>query len=96
MGLRIIIMEMIFLFACANMVQAAAIANLTDMQQTVEIQTPDGYDARVIESGRVFSMTGDVRVRYNRQNYRIESDMEYAIWPGNTMGPQRKLRGAFR
>ncbi len=91
MRLRIIIIHMALLFTGANVAQAAAIANLTDVQQTVEIQTSDGYDARVIESGRLFSMTGDVRVRYNGQDYRIESDMEYAIWQGNVMGPQKRL-----
>jgi hypothetical protein len=91
MGLRIVIIELILLFAGANLAQAAAIANLTDLQQTVEIQTLDGYDAHVIEPGRTFSITGDVRVRYNGQDYRIESMMEYAIWPKGVFGPQKRL-----
>lgn len=75
-------------------VQAAAIRNLSGVQQTIEIATSDGYDARVIEPGERFVITGDVRIRYHEKEWRIEFDKEYAIWPGDIMGPQKRMNRA--
>lgn len=70
---------------------ATAIANMSELSHTVEIQTSTGYIPQVIPPGRTFRLPGRVRIRYEQKEFYLDADMEYAIWPDG-FGPQRKLK----
>jgi len=71
---------------------AAAIVNLTDAAQTIEVETSNGYDSRMIAAGGKAEFLGAVKVRVHGNETRIADDEEYAIWPNNVFGPQKKYR----
>lgn len=75
---------------------AGAISNLTDHEQAVEIQTSSGYSPRTIPARGQFTVTGDARLRFGGREIYLEDNMEYAIWPDGTFGPQFRMKRTRR
>lgn len=79
---------------------AAAITNLDDVPQTIELLTFNGYETVVIPPGSTWRVGGKAKVRYHGRELFIEQDMEFAIWKnretGGDLGPQRHLKNWSR
>ena len=77
--------------------QAAALFNLSGIEQSFEVVYYGGVSMPVtLPNGGVYRVPGDIKIRYLGNEVLVESGYEYAIWPGNELGPQyrRRDRGA--
>lgn len=81
-----------FLFLPAPL-YAAAITNLTDQPKTLLMQRAGGFDPVKLEAGSTWRIVGQVTLLIDGREIVIEDKMEYAIWPGDIISPQRNLRG---
>lgn len=73
----------------AGGVQAAAITNLSDKKQVVDVESVHGYLPREIEVDRTYRAMGNIRVLFNGKITYIEAHEEYVIWPDGTLQPQK-------
>ena len=69
--------------------QAATLTNLDTQAHVVEIKTPGGTRLQEIRPGETFRAVGDITVRFDGYETRIEEKMEFAIWKGGVLGPQK-------
>ena len=82
----------LFLMGCwafAGSVQAAAITNLSDERQVVDIESAQGYLPQEIQAGRTYRTVGNIRVLFNGKITYIEAHKEYAIWKDGSLQPQK-------
>jgi hypothetical protein len=73
-------------------VHAAGVINLTEQDKQLEIRTGDGFVPVTIPAWRTVFFPGKVKVRFLEREVFIEHHEEYAIWPDNSFGPQRRYR----
>lgn len=76
-----------------GMAQAAAITNLTEKPQVIEIRVRDEFATYVIEPGRTFRTVGYIEVRQqgNERYTHIRNNEEFAIWENGGIWPQRRF-----
>lgn len=75
---------------------AAQVSNMTDTPQAIVILS--GNEPTMVEIpawGRYFAL-GALRMKYRQHELYVAENMEYAIWPGNVIGPQRVMRSFIR
>jgi len=70
-------------------VSAAAISNLSDEQQTIDVEILDGFTEVKIDAGRTWRVVSKTKVRYKEREYLLGEQEEYAIWTDGSFGPQR-------
>jgi hypothetical protein len=70
---------------------AAAITNLDDKSQMIEVKRGAHYVAQEIRAGETWRTAGDVTVRFAGSESRIEDKQEFTIWKGGAFGPQKVL-----
>ncbi|MBY0407748.1 MAG: hypothetical protein K2Q01_08645 [Rickettsiales bacterium] len=81
-------------FFSTSSARAAAITNLTDAPQTVELREGESLTAFSIAPGRTWRVQQKVVVRYQGRENRINEYEEFAIWKDGSFGPQRpNVRG---
>lgn len=83
-----LLLASVFLMASSHEAAAAQISNLSSRDQMIEIEVADGYRQVLLKPGEVYRGLGQIDVRYRGSMYRIEYNMEYAIWEHEGMGPQ--------
>lgn len=71
---------------------AAALVNLSNETQTIEIKTHEGYAPQLINVGETFRVSGALDMRLDGRDIRIDDDMEFAFWPNGVFGPQKKYK----
>ncbi len=69
---------------------AAAVTNLTDKTQTIEMKVAGGFTPITIEPGRTWRLAANVVVRVHEHEFQILDIEEYAIWSDGSFGPQRR------
>jgi hypothetical protein len=79
---------------CPAMAQAAAIVNLTETPQEIVLIDRTPQEMVTLAPGGKLDRPGALELRYKGRDVRIEDEYEYAIWPGDTLGPQRKRTGS--
>lgn len=70
---------------------AGAISNLTQMPQTIEVKTSNGYVSHVIAPGRTWRINGAATIKFSAKEFYLDDNKEYAMWPDGAFGPQRTI-----
>jgi hypothetical protein len=81
----------LLLLSLAQPALAAAITNLTEQPQTFEVETANGFVPFTIPAYGTWRMTGSAVIRYHDYEQRLNIEDEYALWPGGSLGPQRRI-----
>lgn len=83
------------LFSCLlpGLAQAAAITNMQDVPQVMELRVHEGVQTFTIEPGMTWRKIGNVEVRRQGQDrfIYIYNNEEYAIWKNGGPWPQRRI-----
>lgn len=74
--------------------QAAAVTNLADEAQTIEIADGNAWKQVTIAHWETWRSPFDVKVRYRGREFMMHFYEDYAIWKDGTMGPQRTMYSA--
>jgi len=88
---RKLLLTLVFFAAFGGAAQAAAVSNLTDSGQLIQIKTADGWKDITIAPGDTWRVYGLAEIRFRERESRIEHNQEFAIWPNGDFGPQRQL-----
>lgn len=81
------------ILSIASPALAGTIMNLSDEPQTIELRTAGGYEEHIIKPDRNFSIISDSDIRYHGSEFRLQNNMNYAIWPDGNIGPQSQAGG---
>jgi len=97
MKIRPVILS-IFSSICLIAVPASAsqVSNMTDRPQAIVILNGNKPTMVEIPAWGRYSALGAIRMKYRQHELYVEENMEYAIWPGNVIGPQRVMRSFIR
>jgi hypothetical protein len=68
---------------------AASITNMDDKPRVIEFKRGAQYVTEEIKPGDTWRVAGDVTVRFEGSETRIEDNKEFAIWRDGSFGPQK-------
>jgi hypothetical protein len=89
---RILIVLMFCVFMLpVYQVRAAAIVNLSDKQQKIQVNTGGKFENTIIAPYAKYSVVGKVKIRFQDREISIDKDEEYALWPNGDFGIQRRV-----
>jgi|GEM_PF-2311737 len=80
---------LIFSYMLCFEAQAAAITNLSDQPQIIEVPCRCDSPQVTIAPGETWRLSGKVKIRYHEREFFIGEADEYAIWSSGDFGPQR-------
>lgn len=73
----------------AQPVAAGTIENLTDEPQTIWVGREPYEEKITLPPYGKFSRLMPFHAKYHHHRLYVQQNIEYAIWPGNVIGPQR-------
>jgi hypothetical protein len=79
------------LMAPLEQAQAAAIVNLSDKPQNIQVNTDGKFEGVTIAPYGKYSVHGKVKIRFQDREITIDKDEEYALWPNGDFGIQRRI-----
>lgn len=86
----IVIISSLFV-AALQQAQAAAIVNLSDKSQNIQVNTGGKFEDATIAPYGKYSTVGRVKIRFQDREISIDRDEEYALWPNGDFGVQRRI-----
>ncbi len=69
---------------------AAAVTNLDDKDQVIEVRYTGGYESVTIKPGETWRTGNAVTVKFGSTENWIDTNEEFAIWKGGEFGPQKE------
>lgn len=77
--------------ASLQQAQAAAVVNLSDKQQNIQVNTTGKFEDVAIAPYGKYSIPGKAKIRFQDREITIDRDEEYALWPNGDFGMQRRV-----